>query len=88
MTYLLIPDFGGQSWNLNYLYGVQGVASSNPAAPTIRFNKKDQSTDWSFLFSGGGSKECPTNFCSTEMDDVDQDVRSWLALGIFGGSNK
>ena len=34
MTYKIYSDFCGQSWSLNYLYGVQGVASSNPAAPT------------------------------------------------------
>ena len=33
-----------------HLHGVQGVASSNPAAPTIRINNLDQPSDWSFLF--------------------------------------
>jgi hypothetical protein len=48
------------------LHGVQGVASSNPAAPTIRINKKDQSADWSFLFSACGSQKCPTK-CPTNL---------------------
>jgi hypothetical protein len=50
MTYLFLSDFCGQSWSLNYPYGVQGVASSNPAAPTIRIKHLDQSLDWSFCF--------------------------------------
>jgi hypothetical protein len=35
MTYIYKSDLSGRYWSLNYLYGVQGVASSNPAAPTI-----------------------------------------------------
>ncbi|WP_298622253.1 hypothetical protein, partial [uncultured Zoogloea sp.] len=33
-----------------HLHGVQGVASSNPAAPTKESSKKGQSSDWPFCF--------------------------------------
>ena len=36
-----------------YPDGVQGVASSNPAAPTKRINESGQSSDWPFSFMGG-----------------------------------
>ncbi len=35
---------------MNYLYGVQGVASSNPAAPTNRNKRLGHSKEWPFAF--------------------------------------
>ena len=37
-------------FNKNHQHGVQGVASSNPAAPTKRINELGQSSDWPFSF--------------------------------------
>jgi hypothetical protein len=48
------------------LHGVQGVASSNPAAPTNRIKQLAQSSDWAFCFLGLIFEKCPTK-CPTVL---------------------
>lgn len=43
----------------NYLYGVQGVASSNPATPTNRIKQIGQSSDWPFVFVSALPEKVP-----------------------------
>jgi hypothetical protein len=43
-------DCIGLAWIQLYLYGVQGVASSNPAAPTKRNKQKANSSELAFCF--------------------------------------
>ena len=45
-------DFLGFTRLRNHPYWVQGVASSNPAAPTKRINELGQPLGWPFSFPG------------------------------------